>query len=457
MLRTVAGLLLLVLWELAALRLGTEFVARPTGIVEVAPEVLATEKFWVDAWETIGAVIGGVLIGAVAGVILGLAMGRIQLVRWFFTTYVSALYTLPMVAVVPLMTIWLGYTSETRLVAVALSAFLPIVVTTADGSRSIPKEYLDVARTFRAKMHNIWFGIALRNATPYLIAGLQLAIARALVTAVAVEFLAGVPGLGYSILQQTQLPAEPGLRRRDPPDRVRRRHPRRPHPLPPPILPGTAADAATSSLRRAGASTPSGRDAGPHREGDRVPQIETAGAHHRETTPEGIFIEWDVPIEMDDGSVLRADVYRPAEDGRFPVIMTYGPYGKGLPFQEGYKTSWDIMARNHPDVTAGSTNRFQNWEVVDPEKWVPEGYVCIRVDSRGAGRSPGKMDLWSARETRDFYECIEWAGTQEWSTGKVGLNGISYYAMNQWQVAAQQPPHLAAICVWEAPPTGTAT
>jgi ABC-type nitrate/sulfonate/bicarbonate transport system permease component len=204
LLRTVAGLLLLALWELAARLSGSPFVARPSGVVTAAPDVFATPQFWTDAWETIGAVIEGVLIGTVAGVVLGLAMGRIQLVRWFFTTYVSGLYTLPMVAVVPLMTIWLGYTSETRLVAVALSAFLPIVVTTADGSRAIPKEYLDVARTFRAKMHNIWFGIALRNATPYLIAGLQLAIARALVTAVAVEFLAGVPGLGFSILQQTR-------------------------------------------------------------------------------------------------------------------------------------------------------------------------------------------------------------------------------------------------------------
>src|SRR5437763_656757 len=102
-----------------------------------------------------------------------------------------------------------------------------------------------------------------------------------------------------------------------------------------------------------------------------------------------------------------------------------------------------------PDVTAGSTNRFQNWEVADPEKWVPEGYVCIRVDSRGAGRSPGHMDLWSAQETRDFYDCIEWAGTQAFSNGRVGLNGISYYAMNQWQVAALKPPHLAALCIWE--------
>lgn len=204
LLRAVAGLLLLALWEVAARTLGGEFVARPSGVVMAAPDVLATEAFWTDAWATVGAVVQGVLIGAVGGTLLGLAMGRIRLVRWFFTSYVSALYTLPMVAVVPLMTIWLGYTSETRLVAVALSAFLPIVVTTADGSRSIPKEYLDVARTFRAKLHHVWFGIALRNAIPYLIAGLQLAIARALVTAVAVEFLAGVPGLGYSILQQTR-------------------------------------------------------------------------------------------------------------------------------------------------------------------------------------------------------------------------------------------------------------
>lgn len=203
-LRTVAGLLLLLLWEVAARILAADYIAYPSAVALAMPDVLTTEKFWQDAWATIGSVIQGVLLGAAAGTLLGLSMGRIKVVRWFFTSYVSALYTLPMVAVIPLMTLWLGYTSETRLVAVALSAFLPIVVTTADGSRAIPKEYLDVARTFRAKMHNVWFGIALRNAIPYLIAGLQLAVARAIVTAVAVEFLAGVPGLGYSILQQTR-------------------------------------------------------------------------------------------------------------------------------------------------------------------------------------------------------------------------------------------------------------
>jgi uncharacterized protein len=164
---------------------------------------------------------------------------------------------------------------------------------------------------------------------------------------------------------------------------------------------------------------------------------------------DGMRIDWDVPITMDDGVVLRADVYRPIAEGRYPVILSYGPYGKWLHFEDGYETAWRRMAENHPDVTAGSTNKYQSWEVADPEKWVPEGYACVRVDSRGCGRSPGYVDLWSPREAKDFAICIEWAGEQPWSNGKVGLSGISYYAMNQWQVACLQPKHLAALCIWE--------
>ena len=162
-----------------------------------------------------------------------------------------------------------------------------------------------------------------------------------------------------------------------------------------------------------------------------------------------MHIDWDVPIVMDDGLHLRADVFRPDSDGSYPVILSYGPYAKGLSFQEGYPDQWRIMTSQHPDVEAGSTNRYQNWEVVDPEKWVPDGYVVVRVDSRGTGRSPGYVDVFSPRETDDLVACIEWAGTQPWSTGLVGLNGISYYAINQWHAASRQPEHLAAMCVWE--------
>ncbi len=164
---------------------------------------------------------------------------------------------------------------------------------------------------------------------------------------------------------------------------------------------------------------------------------------------DGMRIDWDVAIEMEDGLVLRGDIFRPDDDKKYPAILTYGPYAKGLSFQEGYPSAWNRMVEEHPDVAAGSTNKYQAWEIVDPEKWVPDGYACVRVDSRGCGRSPGFVDHFSPRESKDFYNCIEWAAEQKWCDGKVGLNGISYFGMNQWHVATLQPPHLAAMCIWE--------
>ena len=133
-----------------------------------------------------------------------------------------------------------------------------------------------------------------------------------------------------------------------------------------------------------------------------------------------MVIERDLPITMDDGLILRADVYRPKTDAPVPVIMTLGPYGKGVMYQDHYKAMWDWLIEQHPDLLPGSTRSFMAWETVDPETWVPWEYAVVRVDSRGACRSPGMLDIFSPRETLDYYHAIEWAGTQamvQWQGG----------------------------------------
>jgi putative CocE/NonD family hydrolase len=152
--------------------------------------------------------------------------------------------------------------------------------------------------------------------------------------------------------------------------------------------------------------------------------------------PETIVIEKDVAVPMRDGARLIADVFRPQGSERVPALLNLGPYQKDK--------LWVT-----PDTLEEKQNPYMNWETVNPLWWVPRGYSCVRVDGRGSGKSPGQCEPWSLAEAVDFYDAIEWAAAQPWCNGKVGLIGISYYAMNQWWVANLSPPSLKAIIPWE--------
>ena len=147
----------------------------------------------------------------------------------------------------------------------------------------------------------------------------------------------------------------------------------------------------------------------------------------------GVIFEQDVAIPVRDGTVLRADVYRPdaAEGERFPVLMSLSPYQKALD---------RILPHEAP---------FTHVERPEPDWWTARGYVLVFVDTRGTGTSPGQSDLLSMQEARDYYDAIEWSAVQPWSTGKTGLVGVSYYAITQWNVASLKPPSLTAIMPWE--------
>lgn len=162
----------------------------------------------------------------------------------------------------------------------------------------------------------------------------------------------------------------------------------------------------------------------------------------------GIIKTTDAKIPTRDGSYVCADVFRPADGLTHPVVMNKGFYGKA--FEHGCIAGPDdARAKEIAEDRYFSGNpdglQYENHESVDSSVWVPEGYVCIRVDSRGVGNSPGEQAPFSVQQAEDYYDAVEWAGAQPWSNGNVGLWGMSYLAITQHAVASLQPPSLKAM------------
>lgn len=145
-----------------------------------------------------------------------------------------------------------------------------------------------------------------------------------------------------------------------------------------------------------------------------------------------VTVERDVRVLMSDGVHISVDIFRPTTPGPHPALFATAPYIKAF-----------------DDRPIFPTYRFR--ETLDIAWWVRRGYVYVHADTRGAGKSlEGDYEGWGPREQQDMYELIEWIGAADWSTGKVGMIGYSYYGVCQWLAAAMRPPSLACIAPYDA-------
>lgn len=132
----------------------------------------------------------------------------------------------------------------------------------------------------------------------------------------------------------------------------------------------------------------------------------------------------NVAVPMRDGVTLLSDVHRPAEAGRYPVLIAASPYPRQL----------QDLGAPMGFIEAGASDFF-----------VPRGYVHLIANLRGTGGSGGTFGFFDAQERRDMHDLVEWAAQQPWCDGNVGMVGISYFAMTQLEAAVERPPHLKAI------------
>jgi NitT/TauT family transport system permease protein len=202
--RISAGLIIVACWELTVLLWAPAFIARPSGIVMAIPNVMTDPAFWAATGATLSAVVEGLAISVVAGTVIGIAVGRIIVVERFLQVYVNGFFAMPMVAILPLLTLFFGYTGDARLATVIFAAIFAIIINVADGARAVPREYLEVSSAFRSSAWSRIFDVILPSSIPYLVAGLKLAGGRALIGAIIAEFYAALPGLGYYILFNTR-------------------------------------------------------------------------------------------------------------------------------------------------------------------------------------------------------------------------------------------------------------
>jgi predicted acyl esterase len=156
-----------------------------------------------------------------------------------------------------------------------------------------------------------------------------------------------------------------------------------------------------------------------------------------------IEMQQDVAVRLRDDTQIYVDVLRPAGAGPTPVILSWSPYGK----QGGIMRLEDIPQR--AGIPESWLSGLEMFEGPDPAYWCAHGYTVINVDARGAFNSQGDIHFWGTQDAQDGYDVIEWAAAQPWSNGRIGMSGNSWLAIAQWFIAAQRPPHLAAIAPWE--------
>ena len=160
---------------------------------------------------------------------------------------------------------------------------------------------------------------------------------------------------------------------------------------------------------------------------------------------QGMRIDREIKVPMRDGGFIYADLYRPEKATEaLAAVISWGPYGKhGGPAR--IKTFFPAAGVD----PAWGVSDYAPTEAPDPVTWCARGFAVIFPDPRGTWQTPGKFTMATLQEAEDFHDLIEWAGMQDWCSGRVGLTGASYLAFSQWRVAATRPPHLAAINPWE--------
>ena len=191
----------LTLWQIFGGKIDPVLFTTPSAIAEAAVEMIGSGELWAYLEPSLVVLAIGLSLAAVIGVIVGLLLARYWLLDVGLGVYITFLYSIPSVALVPLIVLWAGFALTAKVIILFLFAFFPMVINTYQGVKNVDTKLLEVGRSFRCSERQLWTNIVLPGALPFIVTGLRLAVGRGLIGMVLADLYTAISGIGYLIVR----------------------------------------------------------------------------------------------------------------------------------------------------------------------------------------------------------------------------------------------------------------
>jgi NitT/TauT family transport system permease protein len=199
LIRAVSLVIVLSVWEHFGRQVNPVLFTYPTAVAAAGRQMIASGELWQYLSQSLFVLAFGLALSSVFGIALGLVMARFWVLDIALDTYITALYSIPSVALVPVLVLWIGFESTAKIVVIFLFTFFPIVINTYQGVKNVDARLVEVGRAFRCSEGQLWTNIVLPAAVPFIVAGLRLAIGRGLIGMVLADLYTAITGIGYLI------------------------------------------------------------------------------------------------------------------------------------------------------------------------------------------------------------------------------------------------------------------
>jgi NitT/TauT family transport system permease protein len=191
----------LLLWEWAGANIDPVLFTTPTAVAKAAVEMIGSGELWTYLWPSLKVLAIGFTLACIFGIGIGLLLARYEILDVALSVYITFLYSIPSVALVPLVVLWAGFETSAKVIILFMFAFFPMVINTYQGVKSVDPKLVEVGRAFRCSERQLWGNIVLPAALPFIVTGLRLALGRGLIGMVLADLYTAISGIGYLIVR----------------------------------------------------------------------------------------------------------------------------------------------------------------------------------------------------------------------------------------------------------------